>query len=368
MKDVLEELNGKDYIEDLYRDYEIRVCTADEYKDVSDFLDKYWKKNHIFVTSKMVFDFQHYNKETEGYNFIIAKEKKSHEIHAVLGFVPVQHFDKQRKRTIVWPCLWKSREDVNRKGLGIVLYYQLKESLDIETLCILGISEVALSIYKHFNFSTGLIEHFIMPNFNAKEHLAKGVSQVYKKFKTEREDTKDLYEISKQEYIDTEYEDSIFEANCLYKSKEYYLNRFFNHPVYKYIFLGIGQNGRTDSIIIARSSGDGQAECLRIVEYIGDVHNLSCVRNQLQAYICEHEYEYVDFMEAGFKQSDLIEAGFINRRDYKDVIVPNYFEPFEQRNIDLAYAYKTIADDLNMVLFKADGDQDRPNILPLESN
>ena len=364
MGEIFEELNGKDYIEGLYRDYEIRVCRADEYKDVSKFLDEYWKKNHIFVTSKEVFDFQHYNKSTNEYNFLIAKEKETQEIHAVLGFVPVQHFAKDSKRTIVWPCLWKSREDVNRKGLGIILYYHLKETVKPETLCILGISEVALSIYKHFNFTTGLIEHFVMPNFKAEEHLAKGLKAIYSGFEDEAEDTKTLTEISKQKYMETEYDESIFSATCMYKSKEYFLNRFLNHPVYKYIMLGIGNEEGTDSIIVARSCGDGLKKCLRIVEYIGDIDDLSMVRNQLQDYLCSQDYEYVDFMEVSLNRESIERAGFIDRRDYRDVIIPNYFEPYVQKNVDLAYAYKTVADDLRMALFKADGDQDRPNILP----
>ena len=39
----------------------------------------------------------------------------------------------------------------------------------------------------------------------------------------------------------------------------------------------------------------------------------------------------------------------------------NYFEPFEQRNVKIEIAYKTKGD--NYVAFKADSDQDRPNIL-----
>lgn len=44
-----------------------------------------------------------------------------------------------------------------------------------------------------------------------------------------------------------------------------------------------------------------------------------------------------------------------------ETIVPNYFEPFEQRNVKIEIAYKTKGD--NYVAFKADSDQDRPNIL-----
>ena len=76
-----------------------------------------------------------------------------------------------------------------------------------------------------------------------------------------------------------------------------------------------------------------------------------------------NNYEYIDFVEVGLDKECLINAGFINRKEYENVIVPNYFEPFVQENIDLDYAYKTVVNDSRTIFFKADADQDRPNII-----
>jgi hypothetical protein len=43
-----------------------------------------------------------------------------------------------------------------------------------------------------------------------------------------------------------------------------------------------------------------------------------------------------------------------------NLIIPNYFEPFEQKNVKIELAYKA---DFPYVAFKGDSDQDRPNIL-----
>jgi len=51
----------------------------------------------------------------------------------------------------------------------------------------------------------------------------------------------------------------------------------------------------------------------------------------------------------------------LNRKKIKNLIIPNYFEPFKRINIDLNYAYKDLKKDSPVRLFKADGDQDRPN-------
>ncbi len=363
MNDILSELNGKEYTHGIYEDYDIRFCREDEYEDLRIFFRDYWKENHIFVVSKEVFDFQHLDKKQHRYNFVIAREKKSNDIHAILGFVPTSQFDSNITRTLVWPCIWKNRKDINRKGLGVTMYYHLKNNLQIETISILGISETALSIYKHWNFDIGKIEQYVMPNFKIEEHLAKGLNKVYNGFAKNSDDYYLLERIDMEKYIEIPKESEIFKCYGTYKSKEYYINRFFNHPVYKYEFLAIKENTEIKAILIARRCGDGKHECLRIVDYIGEIIYLPGVKNQIQTYIQDNSLEYIDFVEVGLDDTELIKAGFINRKDYDDVIVPNYFEPFLQENIDLDYAFKTVVADSKQVFFKADADQDRPNVL-----
>lgn len=363
MKDILIELNGKGYTDGIYEDYDIRFCREDEYEDLRLFFRDYWKENHIFVLSKDVFDFQHLDKKNNRYNFVIAREKKSNDIHAILGFVPSSQYDSKIERTMVWPCIWKNRKDVNRKGLGVTMYYHLKNSLSIETISILGISEIALSIYKHWNFESGKIEQYVMPNFMMKEHLAKGLNNVYREFSKKSEDSLLLENVEIEDYMKIPEDSEMFKCYGAYKSKEYYFNRFIKHPVYKYEFLAIKNENEIMAIMIVRRCGDGEQECLRIVDYIGEIAYMSKVKNQIQKYLQDASLEYVDFVEVGLKDTELIEAGFVNRKHFKDVIVPNYFEPFVQENIDLDYAFKTVVTDSKQVFFKADADQDRPNII-----
>lgn len=362
-KDILPELNGKEYTEDIFRDYNIDFCKENEYDDLRMFLKKYWKENHIFVCSKEVFDFQHFDREKKRYNYVIAREKSSGEICAILGFVPTSQFDKDMKRTMIWPCIWKNRKDVNRKGLGVTMYYYLKTNLSIETISILGISEIALSIYKYWHMETGKMEQYVMPNFTEKDYIAKGLSEVYNKFSDDSTDTLELSEIDERDYKTIMSNDLIFSVNSIYKTKEYYFNRFYKHPIYQYNFLAIKDEKKIVAIIIVRSCKVENRKCLRIVDFIGRVDYLICVKEQLQTYLQQYGYEYIDFVEVGIDSEILQKAGFINRRDYKNVVVPNYFEPFVQENIDLDYAYKTVVNDSKKIFFKADADQDRPNIL-----
>ena len=47
------------------------------------------------------------------------------------------------------------------------------------------------------------------------------------------------------------------------------------------------------------------------------------------------------------------------------MIIPNHFEPFEQKNIDIFCAYKNNGNFKNIKIFRSDGDGDRPSRLYL---
>lgn len=363
MKDILPELNGKDYIETLFDDYEIRFCEESEYSELIDFLKKYWKNDHIFVLSKEVLDFQHLDKKHHRYNFVIAKHKVSKEIHSILGFVPTSHYDEDIKKIMVWPCIWKSRDDIQRKGLGVSLYYYLKTALPIETISILSISETALSIYKHWNFKTGKIEQYFLPNLDQKAYLASGFEVFHDAEKEEYKDCFTLEKCSVEEFKKIPDNDEIFLKLSQYKTKKYYINRFFLHPVYKYKAYAIKSDNKFEAVMIVRVCGTDDSKCLRIVDFIGNSKAVAGVANQLLDVLKSNKYEYIDFVEVGLNDDDLLKAGFKRRKDYPDIIVPCYFEPFLKENVDLDYAYKTITANDKMYFFKADADQDRPNVL-----
>ena len=173
-----------------------------------------------------------------------------------------------------------------------------------------------------------------------------------------------LCPLERADYERLDPRDPIFTVNTKYKSKSYYINRYFEHPMYAYSFFAITDcDGRIAAILIARVCGDGEANCLRIVDLIGDAAYLACVRTQIQELLQAENYEYIDFLEFGLEDQLLKNGGFINRGEYADVIVPNYFEPFLRENVDLDCAFKTVVHDAKFIIFKADADQDRPNVL-----
>lgn len=362
MKDILPELNGKPYIENLDLDYDIHFCRVDEIDELVEFIDNYWRKDHIFVLSRKLLDWQHYDAVNGRYNFVLAKHRISKEIHSILGFVPTYQFDSEIDNVEVWPCIWKSRDDIQVKGLGVSLYYYMKSHIEIESISILGISEIALSIYKHWNFSTGKIEQYYYPNMKEKEVLSFN-RQISSCDKSVNNCNWNIRKISQEEYNNINSSEEIFSRISKYKSKKYYINRYLQHPIYKYDFYVIENNDEIRSIMITRECGNGIGNCLRIVDYIGDEQNLINVRMELQDLMEKRKYEYIDFVVVGISSEILESAGFVNRKNTPETIIPNYFEPFQKENIDLDYAFKTINPEVKALFYKADADQDRPNMI-----
>ena len=75
-----------------------------------------------------------------------------------------------------------------------------------------------------------------------------------------------------------------------------------------------------------------------------------------------NNYEYIDFLCYGFNyNNELINAGFslLDTRN-NNTIIPNYFEPFDKKNVPLYTAYNKTSKNFRQC--KADGDQDRPNV------
>lgn len=88
---------------------------------------------------------------------------------------------------------------------------------------------------------------------------------------------------------------------------------------------------------------------------------LKSIKYNLFKLIDEMEYEYIDFYNFGINQKILNKAGFELNKYNKDIIIPNYFEPFLQKNIKLYYV--SWPKKTSFPIFKGDGDQDRPNFI-----
>ena len=81
----------------------------------------------------------------------------------------------------------------------------------------------------------------------------------------------------------------------------------------------------------------------------------------MQQYLKKNKIDYIDILCDGFYKNVLENIGFLKKNNKQ--IIPNHFEPYTGKDARLNYCILLNKYKKNTILFKGDGDQDRPNII-----
>ena len=339
-------------------------CEKKHFNQLIKFIDEHWKADHVFTSSKALIDWQH-KKNDEHYNFVLAINKLTKQIAAILGFIPTSQFSfKLLSDNEAWLAIWKVRDDTPEVGVGLFLLQFLRRQNKLKTICVLGLSQMVVPIYKALGFTVGKLEHCVLPNNNVSDfnilQLGKPVKatglSLNKRYLFRPLDVTDL------EAISIETTNAVFITRPK-KNPEYLLNRYLNHPVYQYQIFGAMYGGDMKAILVIRRIQVGDSKVLRIIDYQGEHSHLQYLNQPLQQLLGEENAEYIDFMQHGISVECLTRSGFLDSNQNKDLIIPNYFEPFDKSKVILDYAYYTEHTNEKFLICKGDADQDRPNII-----
>lgn len=342
--------------------YDIREAKITEVSDIQLFLDVHWKKNHSLVLSKELLDFQHLNSSDNQYNYVIAYNNNTKEIDALFGFIPTYQFDRDLCcNGDFWGAIWKKRDDIDNdesNEIGMDVFTRLFDYSNFHSFSAIGISKIAMKIYKAFQCKVGYLAQYYILNDSINDYkIAGNVDMKYIGIGAgfSREPNWSIKEIDANAL-----KDKIIKAVYRpFKSVQYIINRYVKHPIYKYKFLGVNKDRELKTLLVIRILNVNGAKAIRIVDAIGQLQG--SLYDNFQSYLKETGAEYIDFMNYGVDEDVFYQMGFRKLDLDGDLIIPNYFEPFEQRNVKIDIAWK--ADYENYVAFKGDSDQDRPNIL-----
>ncbi|MBN2165700.1 MAG: hypothetical protein JW717_05435 [Marinilabiliaceae bacterium] len=332
---------------------EIRLCKIDEKESLKKFIDTDWKKDHILATHTTLLKWQHYNKPSNNFNFIIAYDKQKNEIVGILGFIPVYHFDnKLINNNDFWLAIWKIKSDY--KGIGIELFNYFVKKFKPNSIGCIGINNTVRRLYKVLKFKTGILNQY---------YLLNPALEIYNIAKISPLPIND--KVINSEYIVIKLRDPSQFNNLDYlyypqKSSDYIINRYTNHPIYNYNFYGIFQHNAIVCILVTRKILINNSSCIRIIDILGNL-NLGSIKSELINLLIVENAEYIDCLNFGIPEQTFINLGFSKHNFSDQTIIPTYFEPFELKNVPIQFAYSS--DLKNYVIFKGDSDQDRPNAI-----
>lgn len=328
---------------------QIKRATVEEIPSIMEFINKFWKKDHILACDRNFFEWM-YGRENE-INFNIALDSHTGELFGINGFVRYNSEDHPD----ISGALWKARKSAQSPLLGLDMGKYLKDKIKFRYNFSVGVSERASKLEKLCGNEVSELKRYYLLNQLPIYHIAKVAyipvscpNIVDSKFIC----IKDIAEF--QEWITEEDLRNIIP----FKDYHYINHRYFEHPVYKYYMLGLSANNqKTHGVFVGREVEVNNSRILKIVDFFGrdeEIKNAYCA---LRGLMKKREYEYIDFYEYGIADDLLEKAGFSLLRDDTNII-PNYFEPFEQCNVTINIV---LCKGENLHIYRGDADQDRPN-------
>jgi uncharacterized protein YegP (UPF0339 family) len=334
--------------------FNIALAGVSDIAEIMSFIDNHWKKDHILARDELFFRYEHqYN---DSINFVVARNS-NHAINAVLGFIPTA---LNEKVTDVCTVIWKVETKNTIPGLGIQMLQYLKTITLVRTLLSVGINEKTINIYHFLNMFTGTLTQYVMINPHKKDFV---IAKVPKVRETKELYNSDGYKLEKIEDVAGIYKFNFNAFNhCIpFKNQAYFSKRYFQHPIYNYHTYGIFFEKELKGLLITRIQECNGAEVLRIVDFFGEQDHLMHVAKSINDLVSNNNFEYADFYCYGIDRSLMLKAGFMYvNPDSEEVIIPNYFSPFLQKNIPIHFFADT-SDTKRLRICKADGDQDRPS-------
>lgn len=331
--------------------YTIRFAEKTDISAIMRFIEKHWKENHILAKDKDFFEYE-FSIHTEKINFVLLLDAEG-DIVGILGFIPYDETNRD-----MFTVMWKVLERDEIMFGGVLLLQYLKEHGECRHIYTSGINEGTRNIYRYLGLQTDNLRHYYRVNENMEQHLA----VVCEREKIDESEIRDhcfkMTLVEDAEIFKMKYHPNP-NPNQIAKSPEYIIHRYFEHPRYKYFVYEICEDDvPCNSYIIVRIQEHNGSKALRVIDYLGDtylIEGLSCAIEQL---LDELQCEYIDFYEYGIDDKILEHAGF--RRNFLDSknIIPNYFSPYICQNINIGIVFEK---DTNPIIFKGDGDQDRPS-------
>lgn len=329
----------------------IRLGKYEDIPAILEFIKTEWNSNHIFVRNREFFEYEHY---IDGrINGLLAINKDAGTIDGILLFYQTQ---KQLEGSDFFGGIWCVAKSCKIPMLGYKLVDSVQKLTGIRGHSGVGINPTTTAnVFKHIRGQhVGKLKHFYRLSERKEYEIASVVKKEIIQVKDEGAVLIELLDIDELKAV---FNLERYRNQYPFKDLWYIEKRYYNHPIYDYKVFGIKSDDEITGILVTRLITIDQRRVWRIIDVLGDADVLKLVGNSIEEKLQLFDCEYVDIYEIGISNETMYMAGFSELKEDDENIIPNHFEPFEKRNIDLWY--HTPYDFYH--IYKGDGDQDRPN-------
>lgn len=335
--------------------YEIRLGKISDIPSIMGFIEKYWKSGHIMAKNRDFFEYEFL--ETDGtVNIVLAINRETKTIEGMIGFL---YASSEHEIRDLWGSIWKVRPG-NTGMLGIELFLRMEQLTQCRYNIGIGANpKTTIPIVKKLlHRNIGKMKHYYRLSDKKMEdfriaNVAYFPQNIFKGSSSEAsiiildsiKKLKEHFKIDKSDPV------------IPYKDYDYMEKRYYRHPIYQYTICGIQMKDITRAVLVYREQWMEDRKVIRIVDYLGDRSVMGEIGFFWEQKLSDSKCEYIDFYCYGFEDRFLEKAGFSVILEKDKNIIPNYFYPFLQENIDI-WIHSPVE---NVLICKADGDQDRPN-------
>ncbi len=326
----------------------IRFAQEKDIDRIRGFIRQYWKKkNHIFSRNRDFFEYEHCIGEEV--SFVISEDEKG-SINGILGYIPYGKTDRDIM-TVMWKVIHTSDP-----VLGIRILQFLLENGNVRIAASPGIGKNTMGIYRFLGYYVGKMTQW----YRLREQKEYRIGKIEDKTRPNTPEKQfSLREFQNFEELENCF-DFIGYAQSKpkpYKEKWYIEKRYFQHPIYRYRIFGIvGDREVVEAVVVVRVVECKGARIIRWIDCFGAIEQMKYISKALDNLMESEQAEYIDCLEAGLPEGLFWEGGWLKVENSGNII-PNYFNPYVCENIEI-YFFST---DKELILFKGDGDQDRPS-------
>ena len=326
----------------------IKQGTIKDTKKIMSFIDIYWRKDHILAKNEEFFLYEFQNGEM--LNIVVGMEDEA--IVGIFGFFYYNSLDIPDMAG----SMWKTHPEVKDQLLGIKLRDYFKKNINHNFFATPGPGLHMQNVYKILRMNWFEMNQYYLVNDQVSKYELM-VNPEIKNFNKQYNNTISICEAKSDEELNN-YQ---FDSDTLpMKDMNYLKKRYFEHPIYDYDIYYVQNDQEILNILVFRTSVFKANKAYRLVDFFGPLKYLKEITTYFYNFIVKENYEYIDFINYGYDHETMLEAGF-SLLDFKsNTIIPNYFEPFVQKNVPIyCVCDKTTK---NYRQHKADGDMDRPSM------
>lgn len=330
----------------------LRLARPDEGPAVIAFLDENWGERHPLVHLPEFFDFYYRPFGPDGpLQFAVAEQDGR--LAAVAGYVRANRLEAPD----IWVSIWCAARDKACGGSGLELLDALRGLTGARLVACNNIRPRVAPLYRFVGYAAGRLPHY----YRLADRAAYRVARVAEKSILPVSGAAALRALPTESglrasgYVPDE-------SRRPYKDLWYLARRYYRYPHQRYDVWGVTEGGAHSAVtalLVTRRVPVNGTAVLRVVDYTGAPDAFPRLGAAIDQLMAECGAEYADCYCLGIPPEAMAAAGFCARAADDANILPNYLTPPLYENTE--YCYST-SDTDGFTMFKADGDQDRPNL------